>query len=70
MKKAVVCHNRPKTMMKFLTSLYHKSMSYNAEARNKLSDTLSDDLNDATSLLGVKKVYTADFPNIKMNTVR
>ena len=70
MKKAVVCYNCPKTMMKFLTSLYHKSMSYNAEARNNLSDTLSDDLNDATSLLGVKKVYTADFPNIKMNKVR
>lgn len=44
-------------------------MSYNAEARNNISETLADDLNDAINLLGVKKVYTAEFPNIKMNTV-
>lgn len=44
-------------------------MSYNAEARNDISETLADDLNDAINLLGVKKVYTAEFPNIKMNTV-
>ena len=32
-------------------------MSYHAEARNNISDTLADDLNEATSLLGVNKVY-------------
>lgn len=44
-------------------------MSYHAAARSGLSDTLSEDQNEAMSLLGVKKVYSADFPNIKMNTV-
>lgn len=44
-------------------------MSYNAEARNNLSETLASDLNEATGLLGVKKLYVANFPNIKMNTV-
>lgn len=44
-------------------------MSNNAEARNNLSETLENDLNEATGLLGVKKVYAANFPNIKMNTV-
>ena len=34
-------------------------MSYNAEARNGISETLATDVNEATSLLGVKKVYTA-----------
>ena len=32
-------------------------MSYHAEARNNISDTLADDLNEASSLLGVNKVY-------------
>ena len=44
-------------------------MSYHAEARNNISDTLANDLDEATGLLGVKKIYKADFPNIKMNTV-
>lgn len=44
-------------------------MSYHAEARSGISDTLSEDQNEAMSLLGVKKVYSAEFPNIKMNTV-
>lgn len=44
-------------------------MSYHAEARNNISDTLSNDLDEATGLLGVKKIYKAEFPNIKMNTV-
>lgn len=44
-------------------------MSYSAEARNNASETLADDINEAVGVLGVEKVYTADFPNIKMNTV-
>ena len=40
-----------------------------AAARRDLSDTLSDDEREALSILGVEKVYHADFPNIKMNTV-
>ena len=44
-------------------------MSSNAEVRRNLSATLSDDEADAMEILGVKKTYHADFPNIKMNTV-
>lgn len=40
-----------------------------AAARKDLSSTLSDDEETALSIVGVKKVYHADFPNIKMNTV-
>ena len=40
-----------------------------AAARANLSVTLSDDQAEAMSILGVHKVYGADFPNIKMNTV-
>lgn len=40
-----------------------------AEARRGLSETLSDDEKEAMDILGVEKVYHADFPNIKMNTV-
>ena len=40
-----------------------------AAARRDLSDTLASDEETALSILGVKKVYHADFPNIKMNTV-
>lgn len=40
-----------------------------AAARTKLSDTLSSDEEEAMKILGVHKVYHADFPNIKMNTV-
>ena len=38
-------------------------------ARANLSDTLELDEQKALTLLGVEKVYHADFPNIKMNTV-
>lgn len=38
-------------------------------ARANISDTLSNDQDEAMSILGVKKVYCADFPNIKMNTI-
>ena len=40
-----------------------------ASARKDLSLTLSDDEAEALSIVGVKKTYHADFPNIKMNTV-
>lgn len=40
-----------------------------AAARRDLSETLSADEEEALGILGVKKVYHADFPNIKMNTV-
>ncbi len=40
-----------------------------ASARKDLSFTLSSDEEEALSIIGVKKTYHADFPNIKMNTV-
>ena len=40
-----------------------------AAARKDLSDTLLEDEKNALKLVGVKKTYHADFPNIKMNTV-
>lgn len=40
-----------------------------AAARKDLSSTLTADEEAALSLVGVKKTYHADFPNIKMNTV-
>ena len=40
-----------------------------AGARANLSETLSEDEANAMRILGVEKVYHADFPNIKMNTV-
>lgn len=44
-------------------------MSGHAAARQNLSATLQEDEAKAMSLLGIVKVYHADFPNIKMNTV-
>lgn len=44
-------------------------MSGHAAARQNLSATLAEDEARAMSILGVGKVYHADFPNIKMNTV-
>lgn len=40
-----------------------------ASARQNLSDTLEYDEANAMGVVGVNKVYHADFPNIKMNTV-
>ena len=40
-----------------------------AAARRNLSDTLADDEAEAMRILGVSKVYHADFPNIKTNVV-
>ena len=40
-----------------------------AAARKDLSSTLASDETEAMKIMGVEKVYTANFPNIKMNTV-
>lgn len=40
-----------------------------AAARKDLSNTLSEDERKALSIIGVEKMYHANFPNIKMNTV-
>lgn len=45
------------------------TMANHAAARNNISETLSSDQAKAFEIMGVKKSYTADFPNIKMNTV-
>ncbi|MDD4730031.1 MAG: PIG-L family deacetylase [Dysgonamonadaceae bacterium] len=45
------------------------TMANHAAARANISDTLIDDQNNAMRVLGVEKVYAADFPNIKMNIV-
>ena len=44
-------------------------MSGHAAARANISATLSEDEAKAMGIIGVEKVYHADFPNIKMNTV-
>ena len=44
-------------------------MSSAAGARKDLSNTLAEDQEHAMEVLGIDKVYTADFPNIKMNAV-
>ena len=44
-------------------------MSGKAAARKGLSSTLSEDETKAMRILGVRQVYHADFPNIKMNTI-
>ncbi len=44
-------------------------MASQAAARKNLSSTLSNDEETSMRILGVEKVYHADFPNIKMNTV-
>ena len=45
------------------------TMANHAVARANISDTLTEDQNHAMKILGVEKNYSADFPNIKMNTV-
>lgn len=45
------------------------TMANHAAARANISDTLSEDQRESMEVLGVKKIYTADFPNIKMNIV-
>lgn len=44
-------------------------MANHAAARANISDTLAEDEKRAFEIMGVEKVYQADFPNIKMNTV-
>jgi LmbE family N-acetylglucosaminyl deacetylase len=44
-------------------------MANHAAARANISDTLAQDTVKALGVLGVKKIYSADFPNIKMNTI-
>jgi len=44
-------------------------MANHAAARTNISDTLAEDEKIAFEIMGVEKVYQADFPNIKMNTV-
>ena len=44
-------------------------MCSEAAARANISETLQSDTSAALKLLGVSKLFTADFPNIKMNTV-
>ena len=44
-------------------------MANHAAARANISNTLANDESIALDVLGVKRVYQADFPNIKMNTV-
>lgn len=45
------------------------TMANHAEARANISNTLTSDQAKAMEIMGVDKVYSADFPNIKMNTV-
>ena len=45
------------------------TMANHAAARANISDTLQYDQSNAMRIMGVNKVYAADFPNIKMNTV-
>lgn len=45
------------------------TMANHAAARANISDTLVEDQKKALNILGVTKTYSADFPNIKMNTV-
>lgn len=45
------------------------TMANHVAARANISDSLSEDQAKAMEILGVRKNYTADFPNIKMNTV-
>lgn len=45
------------------------TMANHAAARTNISATLLKDQEESMRILGVKKVYEADFPNIKMNTV-
>ena len=45
------------------------TLANHAAARANLSDTLSADQEKAFSIMEVQKAYSADFPNIQMNTV-
>ncbi|MCI8782066.1 MAG: PIG-L family deacetylase [Dorea sp.] len=60
------------TINKFIKSGHRVAVAImvgKADARKNLSATLADDEAKAMSIMGVEKVFHADFPNIKMNTV-
>lgn len=44
-------------------------MCMGVAVRYNISDSLSEDMAEAQRILGVSRVYPADFPNIQMNTV-
>lgn len=45
------------------------TMANHAAARANISETLQEDQRKAFAIMGVNQSYSADFPNIKMNTV-
>lgn len=45
------------------------TMVNSVAARANISDTLNNDQEKSMNILGVTKTYSADFPNIKMNTI-
>lgn len=45
------------------------TLANHAAARSNKSNTLMDDQKEALDILGVHRVYSADFPNIKMNVI-
>lgn len=45
------------------------TMANHAAARANISETLAKDQAEAFKIIGITKSYSADFPNIKMNTV-
>ena len=45
------------------------TLANHAAARANISDTLIDDQKKAFAVMGVRKAYAGDFPNIQMNTV-
>ncbi len=60
------------TIYKLIQKKHHVEvaiMASHAAARANISDTLAADQAKAMNILGVQKIYLADFPNIKMNTV-
>lgn len=60
------------TIHKFVSAGHHvaiATLANHAAARANISDSLSDDQQNAFSIMGVKKSYAGDFPNIQMNTV-
>lgn len=60
------------TIYKLVRAGHHVAvvtMANHAAARANISETLSADQKAAFQILGVEKLYAADFPNIKMNTV-
>ena len=45
------------------------TMANHAAARSNISDTLANDEAEALKIMSVTKLFAADFPNIKMNTI-